>query len=116
MTKFPEMKYKLFLLFFFICFLIAFLGCESGKQSSTDPEMIEKNLLIEENITKKFVVYQLFVRLFGNKNTTNRIYGTLEENGSGKFNDINDTALTGTEKIRDHPCLVYRSSGTRSNE
>jgi len=41
----------------------------------------------------KFVVYQIFTRLFGNQNTTNKVYGTIEENGSGKFNDITDVAL-----------------------
>lgn len=41
----------------------------------------------------KWVVYQVFTRLFGNRNTTNKVYGTIEENGSGKFNDITDVAL-----------------------
>ncbi len=41
----------------------------------------------------KFVVYQLFVRLFGNTKTTCVPYGTIEENGVGKFNDITDVAL-----------------------
>jgi glycosidase len=41
----------------------------------------------------KFVVYQVFTRLFGNTNTTNKPWGTLEENGVGKFNDFTDTAL-----------------------
>ncbi|GGB90631.1 alpha-amylase family protein [Dyadobacter sediminis] len=41
----------------------------------------------------KFIIYQIFTRLFGNQNTTNKFYGTLEENGAGKFNDITDTAL-----------------------
>ncbi|MBC7495088.1 MAG: alpha-amylase, partial [Flavobacterium sp.] len=36
---------------------------------------------------KKQVVYQVFTRLFGNKNTTNKPWGTIEENGVGKFND-----------------------------
>jgi glycosidase len=35
----------------------------------------------------------LFVRLFGNTNETRKEDGTLEENGVGKFNDINDAAL-----------------------
>ena len=43
---------------------------------------------------KKQVVYQVFTRLFGNKNTTNKPWGTLEENGVGKFNDFTDKALT----------------------
>ncbi len=42
---------------------------------------------------KKEVVYQVFTRLFGNKNTTNKPWGTIEENGVGKFNDFTDTAL-----------------------
>ena len=69
------------------------MGCNQQDPLNKNEEMIENNLLIEENITDKFVVYQLFVRLFGNKNSTNKIYGTLEENGSGKFNDISDKAL-----------------------
>ena len=42
---------------------------------------------------KKEVVYQVFTRLFGNKNTTNKPWGTIEENGVGKFNDFTDKAL-----------------------
>lgn len=38
-------------------------------------------------------IYQLFVRLFGNSNETRKQNGTLAENGSGKFADINDAAL-----------------------
>jgi len=41
----------------------------------------------------KVVVYQVFTRLFGNTNTTNKPWGTLEENGVGKFNDFTDKAL-----------------------
>ncbi len=41
----------------------------------------------------KIVVYQVFTRLFGNTNTTNTSWGTLEENGVGKFADFNDKAL-----------------------
>jgi len=46
----------------------------------------------------KINVYQVFTRLFGNTNTTNKAWGTLEENGVGKFNDFTDTAL---EAIKD---------------
>lgn len=52
----------------------------------------------KEKITdNKLVIYQMMVRLFGNKNQTNKHYGSIEENGSGKFNDISDTAL---EKLK----------------
>lgn len=51
------------------------------------------------NTPKKEVVYQVFTRLFGNKNTTNKPWGTIEENGVGKFNDFTDTALQEIKKL-----------------
>ncbi|GAA4048321.1 alpha-amylase family protein [Flavobacterium chungnamense] len=44
-------------------------------------------------VEKKKVVYQVFTRLFGNTNTANKPWGTIEENGVGKFNDFTDKAL-----------------------
>ena len=43
--------------------------------------------------TNKHIIYQLLPRLFGNSNITNKTYGSVEENGVGKLNDINDAAL-----------------------
>jgi glycosidase len=55
---------------------------------------LKMNTVQEEVVTnKKVVVYQVFTRLFGNKNTTNKPWGTIEENGVGKFNDFTDRAL-----------------------
>ena len=51
------------------------------------------------NTPKKEVVYQVFTRLFGNKNTTNKPWGTIEENGVGKFNDFTDKALQEIKKL-----------------
>jgi len=48
---------------------------------------------------KQIVIYQLLPRLFGNKNTANIPYGTIEQNGSGKFNDITDKALDGIKEL-----------------
>lgn len=42
---------------------------------------------------KKQVIYQVFTRLFGNTNTTNKPWGTIEENGVGKFSDFTGRAL-----------------------
>tara|TARA_R110002073_G_scaffold14554_3_gene59384 strand:- start:9755 stop:11626 length:1872 start_codon:yes stop_codon:yes gene_type:complete len=42
---------------------------------------------------QKKVVYQVFTRLFGNTNTTNKPWGTIEENGVGKFADFTEKAL-----------------------
>ncbi len=47
----------------------------------------------------KLLIYQLFVRLFGNQNRTNKYYGSLEENGCGKFDDINNLALQEIKKM-----------------
>src|ERR1700739_4267447 len=47
----------------------------------------------------KLIIYQLLPRLFGNANSRNKYYGSIEENGSGKFNDINDTALQEIKKM-----------------
>lgn len=47
-----------------------------------------------EKANNKIVVYQVFTRLFGNTNTTNKPWGTIEENGVGKFNDFTDKALS----------------------
>ncbi|MEN9336292.1 MAG: Neopullulanase 2 [Bacteroidota bacterium] len=49
-------------------------------------------------VEHKKVVYQVFTRLFGNTNTTNKPWGTKEENGVGKFNDFTDKAL---QEIKD---------------
>ncbi len=46
----------------------------------------------------KINVYQVFTRLFGNTSTNNIPWGTLEENGVGKFNDFTDEGL---EAIKD---------------
>ncbi|MEQ8712397.1 MAG: alpha-amylase family glycosyl hydrolase [Cyclobacteriaceae bacterium] len=43
-------------------------------------------------ITKP-VIYQVFTRLFGNTIANNVPYGTIEENGVGKFDDFSDKAL-----------------------
>ena len=45
------------------------------------------------------VIYQLMVRTFGNTNETRKTNGTLEENGCGKFNDINQAALVSLKQM-----------------
>lgn len=55
--------------------------------------------LSEEDRNSKLVIYQIFTRLFGNSKTTNKRYGTLEENGVGKFNDISEVALSELRKM-----------------
>ncbi|MDA3894113.1 MAG: alpha-amylase family protein [Salinivirgaceae bacterium] len=47
----------------------------------------------------KISIYQVFTRLFGNKNATPIYNGSLKENGSGKMSDFNDKALTAIKEI-----------------
>ncbi len=48
---------------------------------------------------QKLVIYQLFPRLFGNKNTSMTIDGSRSENGCGKFNAIDDNAIESLKKF-----------------
>jgi len=50
-------------------------------------------------MSTKLIIYQLLPRLFGNTNTTNKFYGSIEENGCGKFNDITDKALAEIKQL-----------------
>ncbi len=67
-----------------ILVLVAFFNC------TKNDKVQENNIMIKE---QKKVVYQVFTRLFGNVNTTNKPWGTIEENGVGKFNDFSEKAL-----------------------
>ena len=42
---------------------------------------------------RKVIIYQVLPRLFGNKNTTNRRWGSIQENGCGKMNDFPTSVL-----------------------
>ncbi|TXG36642.1 alpha-amylase family glycosyl hydrolase [Seonamhaeicola maritimus] len=69
------------------CFLAVTMiySCKKkGKESHPEVKVVFK---------KKQVVYQVFTRLFGNTNNNNKPWGTIEENGVGKFNDFTNTAL-----------------------
>ncbi|WP_282038716.1 alpha-amylase family glycosyl hydrolase [Saccharicrinis aurantiacus] len=68
--------------------VFAAVACTTGSKSEP----------VKEEGPKKAVVYQVFTRLFGNQNTTNKPWGTIEENGIGKFNDFTDKAL---QEIKD---------------
>ena len=47
----------------------------------------------------KLRIYQMFPRLFGNTNTNRIPNGTYEQNGCGKFADLNDAALASLRKL-----------------
>ena len=61
--------------------------------AATPTALADPNTTDEIPQDHKLVIYQLMTRLFGNKVALNKPYGTLAENGCGKFNDITDKAL-----------------------
>ena len=69
---------------FALCLLL--IGCTPQKEKIPPVPAMQQ-------ASDKVIVYQLMTRLFGNQKSLNKAYGTLEENGVGKFNDINDAAL-----------------------
>ncbi|WP_406682696.1 alpha-amylase family protein [Seonamhaeicola sp. MEBiC1930] len=72
---------------FITCFMAFTIMFSCKKELKKTPPQVKTVL------KKKQVVYQVFTRLFGNTNTTNKPWGTIEENGVGKFNDFTDKAL-----------------------
>ena len=75
----------------------------------------------------KFVIYELFVRLFSNCKTTNNLFGTIDENGVGKFDDITITALEELKMlgithcwfmgVLEHACLTdYSKYGIQADD
>ena len=63
------------------------------------PTANDPNTTDEVPKDNKLVIYQLLPRLFGNKVALNKTYGTIAENGCGKFNDINDLALNKLKEL-----------------
>ena len=61
----------------FILICICCFACKN------EPKPIMEPTMINNEMKKKEVVYQVFTRLFGNTNTTNKPWGTIEENGVG---------------------------------
>lgn len=47
----------------------------------------------------KLMIYQMLPRVFSNTNSQNIPFGTIEQNGSGKFNDINQKAIDGIKAL-----------------
>jgi glycosidase len=52
-----------------------------------------------DGVDEKPVIYQLVVRLFGNTNESFVPNGTIDENGAGKFDDVDDKAIGEIKKL-----------------
>lgn len=76
---------------FVVAAVLAWASIDAGKAAeSGQPAVAEQ---------PKPVVYQVFTRLFGNKQTANIPWGTAQQNGVGKFADFDDQALQSIKQL-----------------
>jgi len=71
---------------FWIPLLLA-LACSAFAESPQDSK------------SGKIRIYQFLPRIFGNTNETRKPNGSLEENGAGKFSDLNETSLAAIREM-----------------
>ncbi|MCF6435732.1 alpha-amylase family glycosyl hydrolase [Pseudoalteromonas sp. MMG022] len=70
---------------------VLILGCSEPQQNAQTSLQSEPQST--QAAVSKPVVYQVFTRLFGNQQTANVPWGTVEQNGVGKFADFTPKAL-----------------------
>ncbi|WP_105167961.1 alpha-amylase family glycosyl hydrolase [Pseudoalteromonas sp. T1lg23B] len=70
---------------------VLILGCSEPQKNAQTSHQHEH--LSPQAALSKPVVYQVFTRLFGNQQTANVPWGTVEQNGVGKFADFTPKAL-----------------------
>jgi glycosidase len=81
----------------FICFITVLLvPLIAFSQMKESTKYVKMELSPTDN---KLAIYQLLPRLYGNTKQVNKTYGSIEENGVGKFNDITDKALKEIKKM-----------------
>ena len=82
--------------------VLLFIGIGAFSSGCQPPakEVVQTQTSTEQDTMQaRPVVYQIFTRLFGNTNTSNIPWGTSEENGVGKFDDITPKALQEIKKL-----------------
>src|SRR3954466_3171054 len=77
----------------FVSCILSFCSILVTAQKPNIKKMAAGNTTEESIVDNKIIIYQMLVRLFGHQNSTNKFYGSKEENGVGKFNDITGKAL-----------------------
>ena len=83
---------------FFVVFLLSCRVSVEEQTSESSRHTPGYENFVTQTPAGKPVIYQVFTRLFGNTNTTNKPWGSIEENGVGKFDDFTHEAL---EAIRE---------------
>ena len=69
------------------------VSCAKVTDTPTNQTAAVEQVKEQQAAMGKPVVYQVFTRLFGNTNTTNKPWGTIDENGVGKFSSFTNEAL-----------------------
>ncbi|WP_298634015.1 alpha-amylase family protein [uncultured Umboniibacter sp.] len=73
------------------------IGCSAEQPSQDQAQETTDDQTSSEQT--KVVIYQVFTRLFGNTETANIPWGTIEQNGVGKFSDFTPEALQGIREL-----------------
>ncbi|MDJ0917950.1 MAG: alpha-amylase, partial [Woeseiaceae bacterium] len=76
--------------------MLILTACSAEPPAESTPEPANADSATD---AVKPVVYQVFTRLYGNQETTNKPWGTIEENGVGKFADFTDAALKSIREL-----------------
>lgn len=85
-----------------LALLSALVACQpADKQHTEDSSQSESKMKHDHHAQGqgKPVIYQVFTRLYGNTNDTNKAWGTIAENGVGKFADFDEKALQSIEAL-----------------
>jgi glycosidase len=81
----------------FVCLILASMVQLIAFSQIKHPKRYPK--MKSSQTDNKLIIYQLLPRLYGNAKQVNKTYGSIEENGVGKFNDISDKALQEIKKM-----------------
>ncbi|PRY55425.1 glycosidase [Arcticibacter pallidicorallinus] len=84
---------------FLIALIASIVWISCGNRAKKSASTTTDSINTAHKSSDKINIYQMMVRLFGNKTTTNKLYGSKDENGVGKFNDISDRALEELKKM-----------------
>lgn len=79
--------------------LVGGIACTPPNAPKTEQILPKETQSVTQTNHIKPVVYQVFTRLFGNTKTTNKPWGSREENGVGKMSDFTDEALMGIREL-----------------
>lgn len=79
--------------------VLAAVLCTHCAKKSEDASINQEETLTVQNNDSKIVIYQLLVRVFGNRNASLVYNGSREQNGCGRMSDITPEALQSIRRL-----------------